>query len=98
MIELPCHKDFIGEVVLKNGENFGENFGENYFNELSERQRSIIKLMSANGFVTANDMARTLTVSSRTIQREISFLRNHGYIDKEGKSNKGFWKVLNPKF
>ena len=94
MIELPCHKDFVGEVVLKNGENFGENF----FDELSERQRSILKLMSANGFVTANDLARTLTVSSRTIQREISFLRNHGYIDKEGKSNKGFWKVLNPKF
>lgn len=98
MIELPCHKDFVGKIILKNGENFGENFGENLFGELSERQCSILKLMLVDGTVTANDLARTLSVSPRTVQREISFLRNHGYIDKEGKSNKGFWKVLNLKF
>ena len=35
-----------------------------------------------------------MAVSARTIERELNFLRKEGYITKEGKSNKGVWKVL----
>ena len=71
------------------GEN-GENSGEN---QLSERQILIHSILKANGENTAKSLARMLNMSQRTVEREISFLRNHGFIDKDGTRN-GAWKVL----
>lgn len=78
-----------------NGGNSGDNIGQN---KLTERQRIICDAIEVNGNVTAKTLAvtlaATLAVSARTIERELNFLRKEGYIIKEGKSNKGIWKVL----
>ncbi|MCQ2259284.1 MAG: putative DNA binding domain-containing protein [Bacteroidaceae bacterium] len=78
-----------------NGGNSGDNIGQN---KLTERQRIICDAIEVNGNVTAKTLAvtlaATLAVSARTIERELNFLRKEGYITKEGKANKGFWKVL----
>ncbi|MBO5345489.1 MAG: hypothetical protein J6A44_01110 [Paludibacteraceae bacterium] len=39
-------------------------------------------------------MARQLELSQRTVEREISFLRSNGFIDKSTKENKSKWVVL----
>ncbi len=66
--------------------------------ELTERQRVIYNIIKKDGHVTAKSLAATLAgtlaVSARTIERELSFLKNKGFIRKEGKSNKGVWIVL----
>ena len=42
----------------------------------------------------AKSLAKSLAMTERTVQREMSFLRNNGYINKEGSDAKGLWKVL----
>ncbi len=84
------------ENKSQNGENFVGNVGDD---KLTERQRIICNAIKTDGNVTAKTLAvtlaATLAVSARTIERELNFLRKEGYIIKEGKSNKGVWKVLN---
>jgi len=88
------------QQLIKNGESrtleqssfsiHGENSGENL---LTERQQLIYNSMKENGENTAKDLARILGLSQRTVEREISFLRHNGYIDKDG-TNKGVWIIL----
>ena len=75
---------------IKEGAHGGENSGEN---QLSERQVLIYNMLKVNGENSARSLARILNLSQRTVEREISFLRNHGFIDKDGTKN-GVWKVL----
>lgn len=39
-------------------------------------------------------MSGTLLGTVRTIERDIKYLRENGFIAKEGKHNDGVWKVL----
>ena len=76
----------MGLIVGENVENSGEN-------QLSERQTLIYNMLKVNGENSARSLARMLNLSQRTVEREISFLRNNGFIDKDGTKN-GVWKVL----
>ena len=67
-----------GETVENNGEI-----------QLSERQALIYNMLKVNGENSARSLARILNLSQRTVEREISFLRNHGFIDKDGTKNGG---------
>ena len=88
------------QQLIKNGESrtleqssfsiHGEIVGENL---LTERQQLIYNYIKENGENTAKDLARIHGLSQRTVEREISFLRHNGYIDKDG-TNKGVWIIL----
>ena len=67
----------LDECNDKNGENSGEN-------KLTERQLLIYEILKVNGENTAKSLARILSMSQRTVEREISFLRRQGFIDKDG--------------
>ena len=73
------------------GETLGETLGET---ELTERQASIYNEIKKDVSHTAKSLARQLELSQRTVEREISFLRNNGFIDKSTKENKSKWVVL----
>ena len=70
---------------------FGETLGET---ELTERQLRIYNEIKNNVSHTAKSLARQLELSQRTVEREISFLRSNGFIDKSTKENKSKWVVL----
>ena len=78
---------------IKEGALGGENVENSGENQLSDRQAIIYNMLKANGENSARSLARILNLSQRTVEREISFLRNHGFIDKDGTKN-GVWKVL----
>ena len=42
-------------------------------------------------------MSETLSVSQRTIERELSTLKEMKVLRREGKDNDGFWKILTNK-
>ena len=73
------------------GETVGETVGET---ELTERQLRIYNEIKNNVSHTAKSLARQLELSQRTVEREISFLRSTGFIDKSTKENKSKWVVL----
>ena len=73
------------------GETLGETLGET---EITERQLRIYNEIKRNVSHTAKSLARQLELSQRTVEREISFLRSNGFIDKSTKENKSKWVVL----
>lgn len=79
------------------GENIGRNVGDVLEFKLSERQTIIKNIISSNPTVTAKQMSETLSVTSRTIKRDLSAMQKAGIIRHEGKDNAGTWVVLEQK-
>ena len=63
--------------------------------ELSERQKKIIAIIKASPTITAKKMSETLSVSPRTVERDISILKKMGILFRNGKDNDGVWVILN---
>lgn len=86
------------EIITRRRENVGDlsetNVGDLSETKLSERQRLIILIIQSNPSITAKQMSETLSVSSRTIERDLSELQKAGIIRHEGKANAGVWVVL----
>lgn len=62
--------------------------------KLSERQRKILNLVKGSPTITGRQMSEMLSVSQRTIERDLSALQKSGVLKHEGKDNDGVW-VLN---
>lgn len=61
--------------------------------KLTERQRKIIDLVRETPSMTAKQMSETLSVSQRTVERDISVMRVMGLMKREGKDNNGIWRL-----
>lgn len=91
-------KSQIGETNAEDGEtnvrligDTNSKFGET---NISERQKRVLDAIAQNASHTAKSLSGQLGLSQRTVEREISFLRKSGFIDKVDKSNNGDWRVL----
>lgn len=66
--------------------------------ELSERQSSIIALLTLNPTITIPEMSGKMSgkkhITTRTIERDIAYLQNHDIIKREGGRKEGRWVVL----
>lgn len=61
--------------------------------QLTERQRKVLSLVENSPVVTAKKMSETLSVSQRTVERDIAMLRRMGIIRRKGGDNDGIWVV-----
>lgn len=96
----------VGINVGTNAPNVGINVGTNVPNvginvginapevKLSDRQRIIISVIKANPFVTAKQLSETLSVTLRTIERDLSVMQKAHIIRHEGSNKTGVWVVL----
>ncbi len=62
--------------------------------QLTDRQQDIIAYLRVDGDTTATKLAKLFGMSKRTIDRELSFLRKNGFIEKETKDNRSPWVVI----
>lgn len=74
------------EVIAERGSNVGD-MSET---KLTARQRVIFSIIQSNPAVSAKQMS----VTSRTIERDLSVMQKAGIIRHEGKDNAGVWVVL----
>ena len=85
-------------IIYRNGGVNGTNDTNNVGNmseiNLTERQRFILSTIKANPLVTGKEMSETLSVTQRTIERDLSVMQKAGIIRHEGKVNAGVWVVL----
>lgn len=58
--------------------------------KLIERQQNMIK---ENPSISAKQMSETLSVSSRTIERDLSLMKKNGFLKREGYDNDGKWII-----
>lgn len=84
----------IDEVIAERGGDVGVNVGNMSESELSERQLNIISMIKGNPFVTGKEMSVTMSVTQRTIERDLSVLQKAGIIRHEGRVNAGVWVIL----
>jgi ATP-dependent DNA helicase RecG len=74
--------------------NVGDNVGEQMSSKLTERQRNILNIVKESPTISGRQMSEMLSVSQRTIERDLSFLQNHGILKHEGSDKDGAWVIL----
>ena len=62
--------------------------------EITERQQKILNLIKESPTISGRQMSEKLSVSQRTIERDLSALQKSGILKHEGKDNDGVWVVL----
>ncbi len=75
-------------------QNVGDHDGDMSEKKLAERQQKILNLIKESPTITGRQMSETLSVSQRTIERDLSVLKEMGLLKREGKDNDGVWKVV----
>ena len=73
--------------------NVGDHVGDMSETKLTERQQKILNLIKDSPTITGRKMSETLSVSQRTIERDISALQKLGVLKREGKDNDGMWVI-----
>jgi ATP-dependent DNA helicase RecG len=74
--------------------NVGDYDGDMSETKLSERQQKILDIIKESPTITGKQMSETLSVSQRTIERDLSALQKKGVLKREGKDNDGKWVIL----
>lgn len=63
--------------------------------KLTDRQQKIIHIIKGSPTITGRRMSEMLSVSRRTIERDLSALQKLGVLMREGKDNDGVWIIKN---
>ena len=74
-------------------QDVGNDVGNMSVTKLSERQEKILLMLKVSPTLTAKQMSVTLSVSKRTIERDLAHLTEMGILKREGKVNDGIWVV-----
>ena len=72
-----------------------QNVGDLSEIKLTERQQHILNIINESPTITAKKMSEALSVSPRTVERDISILKKMGILLRKGKDNDGVWVILN---
>ena len=75
-------------------QNVGDFVGDMSETKLTERQHKILNLIKESPTISAKQMSETLSVATRTIERDISAMRKKGVLKHEGKDNDGVWVII----
>ncbi len=74
--------------------NVGDQDGDVSETKLTERQQRILNLIKESPTITGKQMSEILSVSQRTIERDLSALQKVGVLKHEGKDNDGMWVIV----
>ncbi len=72
--------------------NVGNGVGNVSVTKLTERQRNICMMIRKNPYVTVKEMSVTMSVTKRTIERDLAAMST--FVKHEGKVNAGKWVLL----
>lgn len=62
--------------------------------KLTERQYNILQAISIDNTLTREQISQKLEIPLGTIKRDISYLRNEGFLDRTGGNTYGTWIIL----
>ena len=74
--------------------NVVDDPNENHVLNVSDRRKRLLELISANASISIAELALIMAVTKRTVDRDISWLKEHAYISREGNSKSGYWRVF----
>lgn len=74
--------------------NVGENVGDVSEMKLTERQHKMLNIIKESPTISGRKMSEILSVSQRTVERDISLLKKMDVLRREGTDTDGFWLIL----
>ena len=74
-------------------QNVGDFVGDMSETKLTERQQKILCLIKELPTISAKQMSETLSVTTRTVERDLALMKKAGILKREGKDNDGEWIV-----
>lgn len=74
--------------------NVGENVGEMSEREITDRQQHILNLIKEYPTITAKQMSERLSVTQRTIERDIAILKKKNRLKRNGNDYDGEWVII----
>ena len=74
--------------------NVGENVGDMSETKLTERQQKMLNIIKESPTISGRKMSEILSVSQRTVERDISLLKKMGVLRRKGTDTDGFWLIL----
>lgn len=74
--------------------NVGDNVGGMSEMKITERQKEIINMIKGLPSISAKQMSETLSVTSRTVERDLASLKAMGVLMRRGTDNDGEWIIL----
>ena len=75
-------------------QNVGDFVGDMSETKLTERQQKILNLIKELPTISAKQMSETLSVTTRTKERDLSLMKKAGVLKREGKDNNGVWIII----
>ena len=78
-------------------DNVTDNVTDVMFLKLTERQKKICILLAKDTSLPASAMSELLSVSLRTVKRDLATLQEKGILIREGKAKNGRWVIVIPK-
>ena len=102
VIERTVFKQLNNNVGENVGSDVGKNVGSDVGNEaltttqkkIAERYNTILEIIKSDPFITAVQLSEKLSVSDRTIERDIAKLQVSGVLIREGDKNGGRWIII----
>ena len=80
--------------ATSDNQNVGDFVGDMSETKLTERQQKILNLIKESPTISAKQMSETLSVTTRTIERDLSLMKKAGVLKREGKDNNGVWIII----
>ena len=79
-----------------NSESGGLKYDYCHVIDINSRQKRILSLIKLKPAIIVEQMATILSISKRTLERDLSMLQKEGIIKHEGSKKSGIWVVLEP--
>lgn len=80
------------------GNDVGKDVGKDILSpaqkKIAERYIAIKELIKKNPFITAVQLSEELSVSDRTIERDLAKLQEEGSLKRDGDRNGGRWIII----
>ena len=89
LIDILCHPDFLDDPI-----EVDDTVNDTVNEQLTERHNRIIEIMKKSPSIKGDGLMNALEISIVTLRRELAWLRNEGYIAREGSDKTGVWVVL----
>lgn len=80
-------------TVLQGWQKEGQKEGQKEQKELTSRQLDIIHLLEETPSATMPQIAESLTITYRSVRRDIDYLQKIGIVSREGGRKEGYWVI-----
>ena len=94
VLPVPSVKSSMTELSIELPEGLSIRLSKELSKGLSETTATIFKLIFADNYITRGDIAKKVNISVTAVQKHINKLKSLRFIDRDGSTGHGNWKVI----